>query len=155
MKTLKESTATWKIIISPTPMVGPDRNSKNDNHANLNGFRYEADEFFAWIQKEKISNVMTFCGDRHWQYYSIHPTGFEEFGCGALNDENSIRGTKPGAKGSTDPEGKIKQPYSYDKPTGGFIHVAFAMKNNLPELTISHYDDEGKKMNSVIKTLKQ
>ncbi|MEI6535544.1 MAG: glycoside hydrolase family 2 TIM barrel-domain containing protein, partial [Verrucomicrobiaceae bacterium] len=41
-KTLKESDATWKIIITPTPMVGPDRASKSDNHTNPAGFRAEA-----------------------------------------------------------------------------------------------------------------
>jgi alkaline phosphatase D len=62
-----------------------------------------------------VKNVLTFCGDRHWQYHSIHPLGVEEFSVGALNDENAIRGEKPGGPKTTDPEGKIKQPYIYDK----------------------------------------
>ena len=34
MKTLSESKATFKLVFSPTPIVGPDRKNKRDNHAN-------------------------------------------------------------------------------------------------------------------------
>lgn len=148
-RTLKESRATWKVLISPTPMVGPDDAKKKDNHANLGGFRHEADAFFAWLKAEKISGFMTVCGDRHWQYHSIHPSGFEEFACGALNDENSRMGVKPGSPKGTDPEGAIRQPYTYSQPTGGFIrfHLEPSAK-----LTIQHHDDTGRVMNTVMKT---
>ena len=147
--TMKQSDARWKIIITPTPMVGPDRASKKDNHTNPEGFRHEADSFFSWLTENRIENVLTFCGDRHWQYHSIHPCGVEEFCCGALNDENSIKGVKPGAKGSTDPEGLIRQPFLYDSPTGGFMHVTVEASDGQPRLTISHYTDEGRKHYSV------
>ncbi len=146
--TLKASDAAWKVIITPTPMVGPDRNSKTDNHANLNGFKHEADSFFQWLRDNDVKNVLTFCGDRHWQYHSIHPLGVEEFSVGALNDENAIKGEKPGGKGTTDPEGLIKQPYIYDKPTGGFLHVTV---NDGAQLVLTHHDDTGKVMNTVTK----
>jgi alkaline phosphatase/alkaline phosphatase D len=148
--TLKASDATWKIIISPTPMVGPDRASKKDNHTNPAGFRHEGESFFAWLNDNNVDNVLTFCGDRHWQYHSIHPSGVEEFCCGALNDENSIRGVKPGAKGSTDPDGLIKQPYLYSDPTGGFLHVT-AEQQQQPTLTIRFYDDTGRMMHEVVR----
>ena len=48
-RTVKESDATWKVLISPTPLVGPDRRGKNDNHANA-GYAHEGDELRAWIQ---------------------------------------------------------------------------------------------------------
>ncbi len=150
LRTLKESDATWKIIITPTPMVGPDRNSKTDNHANLNGFKHEADAFFQWLRDNKQERVFTFCGDRHWQYHSIHPLGVEEFSVGALNDENAIRGEKPGGKGTTDPEGLIKQPFLYPKPTGGFLHVRVAGQSR-PELAIEFCDDEGRVQYRVVK----
>lgn len=122
-RTLQDSDATWKVIITPTPMVGPDSASKQDNHTNLNGFRHEAEAFFEWLNEHDLQNVMTFCGDRHWQYHSIHPSGMEEFSVGALNDENAISGVKPGDKNSTDPDGLIKQPFHYGQPSGGFLHV--------------------------------
>lgn len=147
--TIKASDATWKLIITPTPMVGPDRNSKMDNHTNLRGFKHEADQFFEWLRDEKILNVITLCGDRHWQYHSIHPLGVEEFSVGALNDENSIRGEKPGTARSTDPEGKILQPYLYSEPTGGFLHVTVDPEGTL---VLRHYDDQGEILNTVEKT---
>lgn len=146
--TLQASTATWKIIITPTPMVGPDRNSKTDNHTNLAGFKHEADSFFQWLVDQEITRVLTFCGDRHWQYHSIHPLGVEEFSVGALNDENAIRGEKPGGPKTTDPEGKIRQPFLYPEPTGGFLHV---QTDDSGILTLQHHDDHGLVLNRVIK----
>lgn len=151
-RTLKESSAAWKILITPTPMVGPDRNSKKDNHTNLAGFKHEADSFFDWLRVEGIRNVLTFCGDRHWQYHSIHPLGVEEFSAGALNDENAIRGERPGGPKTTDPEGKIQQPYLYPEPTGGFLHVtASTGTQGRPKLQIIFRDDHGKALYRVLK----
>lgn len=151
-RTLKASDATWKVIVTPTPMVGPDRNSKTDNHVNLAGFRHEADSFFQWLREHRIANVLTFCGDRHWQYHSIHPLGVEEFSVGALNDENAIAGVRPGGKGSTDPDGLIKQPYLYNEPTGGFLHVTLGTDPRNPaQLVLEHRDDLGRVLNTVTK----
>ena len=107
--TLKASDAKWKILISPTPMVGPDDLKKIDNHADLSGFRHEADAFFAWLKENRIGHFTIICGDRHWQYHSIHPSGVEEFACGALNDENSRLGVAPGDKNGSDPQALIRQ----------------------------------------------
>ncbi len=151
-RTLKASDAKWKIIISPTPMVGPDSGGKRDNHVNPQGFRHEANSFFAFLKENDMRNVMTFCGDRHWQYHSIHPTGFEEFGCGALNDENAIRGTRPGAKNGSDPEGLIQQKYIYDQPTGGFLHVKVEPGDKGDaKLRITFRDDHGKSLYELVK----
>jgi alkaline phosphatase/alkaline phosphatase D len=147
--TLKASDAKWKVIITPTPMVGPDRNSKTDNHTNLAGFKHEADSFFQWLIDHQITNLLTFCGDRHWQYHSIHLLGVEEFSVGALNDENAIKGEKPGGPKTTDPEGKIKQPYLYQEPTGGFLRVII---DDSAKLVLEHRDDHGALLNSVTKT---
>lgn len=148
-RTLLESDATWRVIVSPTPMVGPDQRGKRDSHANLGGFRHEAEQFFAWARDRGIDNLFVFCGDRHWQYHSIHPSGVQEFGCGALNDENAIRGVRPGTKGSTDPEGLIRQPFLYPEPTGGFLHVRVDEEAGRPRLRIDFTDDEGKLLHAV------
>ena len=147
-RTLAASDAKWKILISPTPMVGPDRASKSDNHTNPAGFRAEADSFFEWLKKKDIKNVLILCGDRHWQYHSIHPTGVEEFSVGALNDENSIAGIRPGDKASTDPDGLIRQPYIYPQPTGGFLHMKSGEGG---KLTFEFRDDHGKVLHEVVK----
>ncbi|MCF7973632.1 MAG: alkaline phosphatase D family protein [Phycisphaerae bacterium] len=128
-RTLLASDATFKILISPTPMVGPDGKGKRDNHTNLDGFRTEADEFFQWLKANNFDkkNFYMCCGDRHWQYHAIHPSGFEEFSCGSIVQENSRLGIKAGAANSTDPEGLIKQPYCVlrpMKPYPGFLMVS-------------------------------
>ena len=145
-RTLKASDATWKILINPTPMVGPDDAYKKDNHTNLGGYRHEADEFFAWLRDERISGFLTVCGDRHWQFHSIHPSGVQEFGVGALNDENSRRGRSPGDPKSTDPDAQIQQPWTYDKPSGGFLYVTSGADGNLE---IQFRNDEGALQHSV------
>jgi alkaline phosphatase D len=150
--TLQSSAAKWKIIVSPTPMVGPDRAEKNDNHTNPKGFRNEADAFFQWLTEKKIQNVLILCGDRHWQYHSIHPSGVEELCCGALNDENSIRGIAPGDPASTDPQATIRQPYLYPEATGGFLHVDLSPNpKGASSLTFSFYDDCGKLLHRLVK----
>lgn len=144
--TLKASDAKWKILISPTPMVGPDDLKKIDNHADLSGFRHEADAFFAWLQENKIENLTLVCGDRHWQYHSIHPSGIHEFACGALNDENARMGVAPGAKNGSDPQALIKQEYTSATPQGGFLQISA-----VDELVFEHFDSCGKSLHRVVR----
>ena len=63
-ETVKASNATFKILMSPTPVVGPDRDRKNDNHANA-GFATEGNEIRRFLASQK--NMVVVCGDRHWQ----------------------------------------------------------------------------------------
>lgn len=124
--TLLESDATWKLLISPTPMVGPDDAYKTDNHTNHDGFRHEGRAFFRWIKKHRLDEkgFHVLCGDRHWQYHSIDPTGIEEFSSGALVDANARLGRSPGDTESTDPLAEIRQLYTQPEASGGFLHVA-------------------------------
>ncbi len=151
-RTLKESDATFKLLISPTPMVGPDDASKKDNHANLGGFRHEGSEFFEWLKANDISTNQFFilCGDRHWQYHSRHPLGYEEFSCGALNTQNARVGPKP--EKSTDLKGEVKQIYTANKPVGGFILVEQKLSGTHPQLTITFKDESGTSQHSATKT---
>jgi len=155
-RTLLESNATFKILISPTPMVGPDDVSKRDNHTNPNGFRYEGEEFFKWLKEHDFleKNFYLVCGDRHWQYHSVHPSGFEEFSCGALVDANSRLGRKPGDEKSTDPDAKVKQIYTYEEATGGFLQVTIKpdLANKSATAQFSFYDERG---TTLYKTRKQ
>ena len=139
--TLKASDAKWKILISPTPMVGPDDLKKIDNHADLHGFRHEANAFFAWLKENQINNLKLICGDRHWQYHSTHPSGIVEFACGALNDENSRMGVAPGDKKGSDPQALIKQEYTSPTPNGGFLQITAGA-----ELIFEHFDSRGKRL---------
>mgnify|MGYP006077058721 FL=1 len=85
--TVSASDATFKVLLSPTPIVGPDRLKKNDNHSNK-GFTHEGDELRRFIAAQE--NLYIVCGDRHWQYASIDPkTGAREFSCGPGSDNHS------------------------------------------------------------------
>ncbi len=146
-RTLLESDATYRLVISPTPLVGPDDGSKSDNHTNLGGFLVEGAAFKLWGKTHGLwGNTFLVCGDRHWQYHSIDPSGATEFSCGAFNDENSRMGRKPGDKGSTDPEGKVTQVFTSPKPSGGFITVAVVPGEGGAKASIrfEFYDDLGK-----------
>ena len=124
-KTIKESNATFKIIISPTPLVGPDDASKNDNHTNMGGFRTEGNEFFEFLKANNLdpSELIIVCGDRHWQYQHVHPSGFHEFSTGSMVTANSRVGRQPGDPNSTDPEAKIKSIFMQPVPTGAFLQI--------------------------------
>jgi len=152
-ETLLESTAKYKLLISPTPMVGPDDAYKIDNHTNPGGFRYERDEFVTWLKENNIlgNGFYVLCGDRHWQYHSLHPDGLEEFSCGALVDANSRLGRLPGDPKSTDPEGKITQYYTQDRASGGFLQVSCLYADQAPFLRFCFYDENGVMLYSVDK----
>jgi alkaline phosphatase/alkaline phosphatase D len=147
-QSLRNSDATFRLIISPTPMIGPDDATKRDNHTNPDGFRNEGDAFFAWLKERGMKNIFILCGDRHWQYHSVHPIGYEEFSCGALNDENSRLGRKPGDPKSTDPQGLIKQLYTQTEKSGGFLLVHVTPEKSLE---ISFHDDHGALLHKVAK----
>ncbi|MFK7778061.1 MAG: alkaline phosphatase D family protein [Gimesia sp.] len=156
-QTLKDSNATFKLIITPTPLIGPDGKSKKDNHTNVGGFRHERDEFFKWIKQEKLDQrgLYLICGDRHWQYHSIAPSGIEEFSTGALVDANSRLGIKPGSKRGTDPQAEIKQPYTSNPASGGFLLVRVKPTAAGKSGTVSFlfYDENGALLHQVKKSL--
>lgn len=147
-RTLLGSDAKYKILISATPMVGPDSNSKRDNHVNPRGFRHEGDEFFAWLQENNFDpgEFAIVCGDRHWQYHAIHPSGFEEFSTGALVDANAIPGIWPGDPKSSDPEGNIRHLHHNQEPTGGFVEIVFEPGDGDPSLLFRFRDEQGREL---------
>ena len=160
-RTLLESDATFKVLISPTPMIGPDDvelqisygGLKRDNHSNPTGFMYERDAFFATLIDGGFledQNLYIITGDRHWQYHSIHPTGFEEFSSGALVDGNSRIGRSPGDPESTDPDALIVQPYTQTEASGGFLHVTVS-PGVQPTATFRFYDERGVLLHTVEK----
>jgi alkaline phosphatase/alkaline phosphatase D len=136
-------------------MVGPDDLRKSDNHTNIKGFRHERDAFFAWLRESGVlrKNFYIVCGDRHWQYHAVHPSGVEEFSCGALVDANSRLGRKPGDPKSTDPQGLIKQRYSQNPRSGGFLQVQVTPgnANQQAQMTLRFHDEHGKVLHKLVK----
>ena len=129
--TVQESDATFRILISPTPIVGPDRGSKNDNHANK-GFTHEGDEVRSFLGKQK--NMFVICGDRHWQYVSEDlQTGVQEYSCGSVSDAHA-GGFKE----------KNRSPmHRYLKVKGGFLSVAIDRDARGARATMTHHGVDG------------
>jgi alkaline phosphatase D len=131
-KSLLESDATFKILISPTPVVGPDRPTKKDNHSNA-GFAHEGAEIRSMLGAQK--NAFVICGDRHWQYASVDPkTKLHEYSVGAASDEHA---------GGWKPEDFIPEYHRYMKVIGGFMSVTVDRENNKPVITFRHHNVKG------------
>jgi len=154
--TLLESDATFKLIVSPTPMVGPDDMYKKDNHVNPQGFKHEGDELFAWFKENNFlnKNLYLICGDRHWKYHAMHPSGFEEYSSGALVDNNSRAGRLAGDKESTDPNAEIKQFFvegTSESASGGFLLVEIEQQNGTPTASFNFYNEHKELLYSSVK----
>ena len=132
-RTIGQSDADFRVLISPTPIVGPDRDrGKNDNHAN-EAFAHEGDLFRSWTKSSKLRNFYTCCGDRHWQYMSIDPeSGLREFSCGPASDVHA----------GGNPQQPDWQPYLRVK--GGFLSVSVAKPSGTPTIVFRHHDVHGK-----------
>ena len=136
--TVEASDATYMILISPTPVVGPDRVKKNDNHANA-GFTYEGDIIRRFISEQE--NMYVICGDRHWQYISRDlETGVTEFSCGPGSDAHA---------GGWSNDQKLPE-HLYLNVTGGFLEAEVSRQTGEPKLTIRHYNPDGRLLNEYI-----
>jgi alkaline phosphatase D len=131
-KTFAESDATFRLLVSPTPIVGPDRSQKADNHANA-GFRHEGDEVRKFLEAQK--NTAVFCGDRHWQYASADPkTKVREYGCGPASDKHA---------GGWKQEDYRKDYHRFLRVAGGFLSAEVDRPDGKATLTIRHHDVDG------------
>lgn len=134
-RTVLASDATFRVLISPTPLVGPDRGNKNDNHANK-GFTHEGDELRAFCAAQK--NLVVVCGDRHWQYASVDPkTGLREYNTGPTTD----------AHAGGWPKDKKEPEHTYLNVVGGFLEGAVDRRDGRPALTFRHFSVDGKVLN--------
>ncbi|MEA1878502.1 MAG: alkaline phosphatase D family protein [Bacteroidota bacterium] len=130
-RTIEESNATFKLIVSPTPILGPDRERKNDNHANA-GFQHEGDEIRNFINQ--FDNVFIACGDRHWQYVThLDSTNLWEFSTGPGSDSHS--GGWP--KNDKRPE------HRFLRVKGGYLLGNVYRENGIPILKFQHCDVDG------------
>lgn len=131
-RTILASDADFRVLISPTPIVGPDRDrGKNDNHAN-EAFAYEGNAFRSWTKQSGLRNFYTCCGDRHWQYMSVDPeSGLREFSCGPASDIH--------AGGNPDqPEWQ-----EFLRVKGGYLSVSVERPDNTPTIAFRHHDVHG------------
>ncbi len=127
------SNADWRVLISPTPIVGPDRPAKADNHSNA-AFAHEGNEFRRWVQQNLPDNFFVVCGDRHWQYHSVHPkTGVREFSCGPASDQHAA-GTP----------GENPDYHRFHRVKGGFLSVSVRPAASASEIAFRFHDVHGK-----------
>ena len=130
-RTLKESDATFKVIINANPILGPDRDNKYDNYSNSN-YRYEGDEIREFI--DQFDNVFLCNGDRHWQYVThFEGTDLWEFSCGAGSDEHA---------GGWD-QRDVRPEHKFLRVKGGFLRGHVSRENGPPTLTFQHMDVYG------------
>ena len=135
-RTVQESDATFRVLITPTPMVGPDRDNKGDNHANK-AFTHEGDELRSFIASQK--NMVTVCGDRHWQYVSVHPkTKVREYSCGPASNEHA---------GGWQQEDNRPDYHQYLNVTGGFLSATVERVEDTPTLIFRHHGVDGNVLN--------
>ncbi len=134
-KTVSDSDATFKILISPTPLVGPDRTGKGDNHANK-AFETEGNQLRKFISQQ--DNMFVCCGDRHWQYVSVDPvTGVREFSCGPTSNNH--------ASGWSN---KNRSPmHQYLNVIGGYLSVKIEHADGQPVAIFTHFGTDGKLLN--------
>lgn len=139
-ETVRLSDASFRVVISPTPILGPEQKGKSDNHAT-EGFRYEGEEVRAFLRQQK--NLFLICGDRHWQ--AVHKdsqSDLVEFACGPSTDKHA---------GGFD--GRDRTPmHSYVKVKGGYLDVSVRRVNDTPIATVIHYGVDGLVLNKVVLT---
>jgi alkaline phosphatase D len=139
-ETLKDSKATFKVICSPTPIVGPDRKNKRDNHAN-EVFDFEGDQIREVLSG--IDHAIVLCGDRHWQYASYdEDADLWEFGCGPGSEEHEL-GWKPGDK---------RPQHRFLRVKGGFLsgQLKYVGEQPTPQLTIRHHRVDGSEVSEFV-----
>jgi alkaline phosphatase D len=131
-KTMKESDATFKLLIVSTPVIGPDRKNKKDNYSN-EVFKTEGDEVRQYLNQFK--NVIVCTGDRHWQYVA-HPkeTNLWEFGCGPSSDQH--------AEGW--PPNEVRPEHRFLRVKGGYLYgTTETDEKGAARLKLQHCDVDG------------
>jgi alkaline phosphatase D len=127
--TMRASDASFRILISPTPIIGPDRGEKRDSLANQ-GFTHEGDEVRASLSG--LDPTFVICGDRHWQYVS-NSKGITEFSCGPGSDSHaegfSMRNRSP--------------EHRFLRIKGGFLSVEVNRNADKPAIAFRHHDVQG------------
>lgn len=134
-ETVEASDATYKVLISPTPIVGPDRSGKKDNHANMS-FQTEGKMLRKFLSAQK--NMVSVCGDRHWQYVSKDAaTGLLEFSCGPASDAHAGGWSQD----------MLLPEHLYLNVVGGFLEGSVNHIHGIPELVFRHYGTDGDVLN--------
>jgi alkaline phosphatase D len=130
-RTLKKSDATFKLLITPGPILGPDRDNKKDNYSNK-VFKYEGDEIRNFLKQ--FENVFICNGDRHWQYVTNIPgTSLWEFGTGPGSDSH--------AEGWN--QNDVRPEHRFLRVKGGYLRGSVWRSGGIVNIKFQHCDVDG------------
>lgn len=131
-ETVAASDATFKVLMTSSPILGPDRKNKKDNYSNSN-FQHEGQEIRDFINQQ--SNFFISTGDRHWQYVThFEGTNLWEFSAGAGAD---------GHAGGWKQE-DVRPQHRFLRVQGGFLSGTVKRVGGEPQLVFRHHDVNGK-----------
>jgi alkaline phosphatase/alkaline phosphatase D len=149
-ETLKSSDAYFKIVISPTPVLGPDQDlypelslqplrRKADNHVRR--FRKEFGRLLEFLRREQLANVYFVAGDRHFVWHSRYEThdgqfALHEFGSGPFADDI----VRFGNVMYQDEHGTAQ--IMGEQSKAGFVHVQVKDTAGAPTLRVDWYTME-------------
>lgn len=128
-KTLHASQAKVRIIICPTPVLGPVRQDNRDSHAA--GYHHEG----TWLRQLLTKrNAIILTGNRPWQYASVdRERSIWEFGCG------------PAAPERTRLPPQTQHQYSqFCEQAAGFLDIAITNHQGSPQCLVRLLSPEGK-----------
>jgi len=127
-KSVESSDASFKILFTATPVVGPDRENKKDNHANK---VFESEGTWLRSYLAGIPHMYVVNGDRHWQYVSQDlETGLMEFGSGPISDYHA-QGWDPNDK---------RPEHRFLRLKGGFLSIQVDRQAGKPRIRFTHRD---------------
>jgi alkaline phosphatase/alkaline phosphatase D len=146
-ESILRSKAMFKVLVSPSPLLGPDRANKKDNQCNRNGFFTEGQNFLTFLRENEVDNFFITCGDRHWKYHSVHKaSGYEEFCSGSLGDGSAVKNPD-----YSDPAVDRK----WFLGNGGFLIVrVVAERVRTPSIVFDFYEKDGNLVHSVSRDLR-
>ncbi len=128
---MQESDATFKVLITNDPILGPDRDNKSDNYANSN-FKYEGDEIRDFLNQ--FENTFITCGDRHWQYVTHYEdTNLWEFGSGSGADQHA-GGWK---------QEDVRPEHRFLRVKGGYLFAKVFQEDGKAAISFQHHDVDG------------
>ena len=130
-ETVAASDATFRVLISSTPVLGPDRKNKHDNYSNTD-FAYEGNEIKAFLNEQ--DNFFICTGDRHWQYVS-QPAGTDlwEFSVGPGSDVHA-GGWK---------QDDVRAEHRFLRVKGGFLSARVREESDRATMVFQHHDVYG------------
>ncbi|MEW6306196.1 MAG: PhoD-like phosphatase N-terminal domain-containing protein [Verrucomicrobiota bacterium] len=133
-RTLKESDAAFKVVVSPEPLIGV---GGEEDKAH----RQEREEFFTWLKENAIvpERVLFLSGGLPWQQQVAHALGYEELTCGPLHAEIAA----PPAVSVA-----AKRLYASGRVQGGYLEITCRAS----ELRAVFCDELGKVMREVVRS---